>query len=82
MQNNIITTGVEGPAYGHAELIDWTGRAAGTSVRTLDASRTLDVRTLGKLISKSVSSPLVGSGEFNDNIIKSLISLLSVEHED
>jgi hypothetical protein len=30
---------------------------------------------------KSVSSPLVGFGELNDNIIKGLTSLLSVEQE-
>jgi hypothetical protein len=32
--------------------------------------------------SKSASSPLVGFGELNDNIIKGLTSLLSVEQED
>jgi hypothetical protein len=30
---------------------------------------------------ESASSPLVGFGELNDNIIKCLISLLSVEQE-
>ena len=32
-------------------------------------------------MSVSTSSPLVGFGELNDNTIKGLISLLSVEHE-
>jgi hypothetical protein len=34
------------------------------------------------IIYESASSPLVGFGELNDNIIKGLTSLLSVEQED
>ena len=41
----------------------------------------MSVGELGKGQGVSASSPLVGFGELNDNAIKGLTSLLSVEHE-
>jgi hypothetical protein len=57
------------------------GEYSGLPYGTCSTIQTIEIWNLHDLSSESASSPLVGFGELNDNTIKGLTTLLSVEQK-